>query len=148
MEKVTSVLTENYILQGDEKYGCEMQKAVDAKNNLWISCGYSTEMAITDLYNRVVKYRDESYNSCCLFLDLSKAFDTVNHKLGQYGIQGKMFDLLSSYITNRKQFSKYNNIKSKVNIVVCGIPQGSTLVPLLFSIYINDRPATSYKFPC
>ena len=94
-------------------------------------------MAVTDLYNRVVK------NSCCLFLDLSKAFDPVNHKLllnklSQYGIRGKMFDLLFSYLTNRKQFTECNNIKSKVNRVVCGIPQGSTLGPLLFSIYIND----------
>ena len=80
-----------------------------------------------------------------LVLDLSKAFDTVNHKLllnklSQYGIRGKMFDLLSSYPTNRKQFTECNNIKLKVNTVVCGISQGSTLGPLLFSIYINDMP--------
>ena len=102
-------------------------------------------MAITDLYNRVVKYRDEGYNSCCLFLDLSKAFDTVNHKLllnklTQYGIRGKVFDLLSSYLTNRKQFTECNNIERKVNTVVFGIPQGSTLGSLLLSIYINDMP--------
>ena len=50
-----------------------------------------------------------------------------------------MFDLLSiSYLTNRKQFTECNNIKSKVNTVICGIPQGSNLGPLLFSLYIND----------
>ena len=113
---------------------------VITKQQFGFRCGYSTEMAITDLYNRVVKNRDEGYNSCCLFLNLSKAFDTVNHKLllnklCQYGIRGKIFDLLSSYLTNRKQFTECNNIKSKVNTVVCGIPQGSTLGPLLFSIY-------------
>ena len=104
----------------------------------------STEMAITDLYNRVVKYRDESYNSCCLFLDLSKTFDTVNHKLGynclinlvNMAYEGK----LSSNLTNRKQFTECNNIKSKVNTVLCGILQGSTLGPLLFSLYINVMP--------
>ena len=51
-----------------------------------------------------------------------------------------MFDLLSSYLTNRKQFTECNNIKSKVNTVVFGIPQASTLGPLLFSLYINDMP--------
>ena len=54
---------------------------VITKQQFGFRCGYLTEMAITDLYNRVVKNRDEGYNSCCLFLDLSKAFDTVNHKL-------------------------------------------------------------------
>ena len=102
-------------------------------------------MAITDLYNRVVKNRDEGYNSCCLFLDLSKTFDTVNHKLllnklSQYGIRGKMFDLLSSYLTNRKQFTECNNIKSKVNTVVCGISHGSAFGPLLSSKCINNMP--------
>ena len=51
-----------------------------------------------------------------------------------------MFDFLSSYLINRKQFTECNNIKSKVNTVVCGIPQGSTLGPLLFSLCINDMP--------
>ena len=74
-----------------------------------------------------------------------EAFDTVNqkllfNKLSQYGIRGKMFDLLSSDLTNRKQFTECNNIKSKVNTVVREIPQGSTLGPLLFSIYNNDMP--------
>ena len=98
---------------------------VTAKQQFSFRCGYSIEMAITDLYNRVVKYRDEGYNSCCLFLDLSKAFDTVNHtlllnKLTQYGIRGKMFDLLSSYLTNHKQFTECNNIKSKVKLLYVG----------------------------
>ena len=51
-----------------------------------------------------------------------------------------MLDLLSSYLTNRKQFTECNNIKSIGNTVVCGIPQDSTLGPLLFSLYINDMP--------
>ena len=64
-------------------------------------------MAVTDLHNKLLKNIDEDYFSCCIFLDLSKAFDTVNHKLllkklHMYGIRGNMHDLLASYLTNRK----------------------------------------------
>ena len=88
---------------------------------------------------------DDGYFTCCIFLDLSKAFDTVNHrilldKLYSYGIRGNMHKLLTSYLQNRKQFTVCNNIKSQINTIVCGVPQGSTLGPLLFSLYVNDLP--------
>ena len=64
--------------------------------------GYSTEMAITVLHKTILKNKDEGYFSCCVFLDLSKAFDPVNHyllfsKLYKYGIKGKMYDLLVTF---------------------------------------------------
>ena len=85
-------------------------------------------------------------------MDLSEAFDTVNHKLlldklCLYGIRGNMHNLLSSYSTNCQQFTVCNNIQSKASTIVCGVPHGSTRGPLLFSLYINDLPLrTNFQF--
>ena len=80
---------------------------------------------------------------CGVFIDLEKAFDTVHHeilcdKLNAYGLRGKLNDLFKSHLSNRKQFVSLNGFDSAMENITCEVPQGSTLGPLLFLLYIND----------
>ena len=91
---------------------------------------------------------DEQKTTCAIFLDLKKAFDTVNRqillqKLENYGIWGLPLQLLKNYLSNRFQYTVVNNTMSKMCNITCGVPQGSTLGPLLFIKYVNDMPKAS-----
>ena len=80
---------------------------------------------------------------CRVFIDLQKAFDTVNHdilleKLNYYGIKSRENNWFRSFLANRKQYVSINGFFSQTKITQRGVPQGSTLGRLLFLIYIND----------
>ena len=85
-----------------------------------------------------------------IFLDLSKAFDTLDHailssKLEAYGITGTAHQWITDYFRNRQQFVQINDSKSDASRQICGVPQGSMPGPLFFIIYINDLPVCSYE---
>lgn len=98
----------------------------------------------------MVQNLDNGLNSCAIFLDLAKAFDSVSHdillrKLEYYGIRGKALNLFRSYLQGRSQYVKINNTSSSLIDIIFGVPQGSILGPLLFLIFINDLPdATNF----
>jgi retron-type reverse transcriptase len=103
----------------------------------------STELAIIELTNKLTKAIDSGEFIIGIFLDLSKAFDTINHriliqKLEHYGIRGVAQLWFQNYLTNRKQIVKYNQVRSKEMLIQTGVPQGSILGPILFLLYMND----------
>ena len=109
----------------------------------------SPTLAINKSYDELLTSIDQGLYSCGIFLDLSKVFDSANHDIllqkleNFFGISGNSQEILKSYLTNRRQYTKVGNAKSLNQKINSGVPQGSTLGPLLFIMYVNNLPSVS-----
>ncbi len=113
----------------------------------------STALALTELIEEITNSIDNKKLVIGTFIDLKKAFDTINHnilliKLERYGIRGVVLNWVRSYLERRQQFVVMDGYMSEHLDIMCGVPQGSVLGPVLFNIYINDicHVSKSLKF--
>ena len=112
---------------------------------------HSADLAALSLIDMIISQMDVGEIPLCIFLDLSKAFDTLDHnillhKLIFYGIKNNEFNLMQNYLTNINQYIDYDESKSGMSNITTGVPQGSIIGPLLFIIYVNDMVSATKIF--
>ena len=131
-----------------------MKSFIEEKNILSTSQygfrqGHSTEYAILNIVSRIQSNMDAGAFSCGAFIDLKKAFDTVDHgilrKLDFYGFRGIINVWFRSYLQDRTQITVIDQRSSNKSVVTYGVPQGSVFGPLLFLQYVNDIYSSSNK---
>ena len=125
----------------------ENNKILNAKQ-FGFRAHHSTSMAIMQVVDKINDAVEKNETTTGVYLDLSKAFDTIDHdillhKLDYYGFRGIVLDWFRDYLSKRTQYVSYNDSKSDLKTILCGVPQGSILWPLLFILYINDITNTS-----
>ena len=133
LEKIIHMRLTRFIVKNDILY----------KYQFGFRRSHSTTLALIDVVDNIRKNLHMGKKVAGVYIDFSKAFDTVNHdilvqKLEHYGISGNMLELLKSYLNNRRQYTVANGTESEELEINCGVPQGSVLGPLLFILYTND----------
>jgi hypothetical protein len=139
-EKIICTRLENYL---------EKNKILH-ENQFGFRRKVSTCSALLQLVDKISGSMDRRKTTIGVFIDLAKAFDTVDHqillqKLEFYGVRGIALDWFKNYLSHRKQYVVVNKMSSSTSCVRCGVPQGSILGPILFLIYVNDLNYASSK---